>query len=246
MLESSMKYFTVGVTVHDTIYLNIKYNAVCSDDFLDFSLDSALIDHVTGLSFQIEITATEGLVLSNIVDTVKVGDTFSLPTANESGILRISFAQSDDSFSFLTKLVGTPQIAEETYYCNLSSTLTSADCYNIFDISFATDSVCRVDSFPTSISDPSEPPIEYMLKQNYPNPFNPSTNISYSIPTSSFVTLKIYDILGREVHILVNEFQQYGTYSIQFDVGNLASGVYFYKLQVGSNFNKTKKLLLMR
>ncbi|MEJ2628807.1 MAG: T9SS type A sorting domain-containing protein, partial [bacterium] len=89
-------------------------------------------------------------------------------------------------------------------------------------------------------------PVEYLLKQNYPNPFNTSTKISYSIQKSDFVTLKVYDILGRELQTLINEYQNGGRYSINFDASRLSSGIYFYRLQVGSNFMETKKMMLMR
>lgn len=85
----------------------------------------------------------------------------------------------------------------------------------------------------------------YWLFQNYPNPFNPTTKISYSIPNPDFVTAKIYDMLGREIQTLVNEFQKTGTYSFNFDASKFSSGIYFYKLQVG-NYVETKKMLLMR
>jgi len=76
---------------------------------------------------------------------------------------------------------------------------------------------------------------EYKLLQNYPNPFNPSTNIKYQIPNNSFVTLRVYDILGKEISLLVNEFQKPGTYSVPFSITQLSnnqisSGIYFYKL----------------
>lgn len=83
------------------------------------------------------------------------------------------------------------------------------------------------------------------LLQNYPNPFNPSTKISYSIPNSDFVTLKIYDILGKEIQTLINEFQNNGTYSINFNGTKLSSGIYLYKLQLG-DFVEQKKMLLMQ
>jgi hypothetical protein len=93
-------------------------------------------------------------------------------------------------------------------------------------------------------------PSEFLLEQNYPNPFNPSTTISYSIPQnggfeSSIVTLKIYDILGREIKTLVNEKQSAGNYQVQFDATKLTSGVYIYKLQSGK-FIDSKKMLLLR
>jgi hypothetical protein len=88
-------------------------------------------------------------------------------------------------------------------------------------------------------------PIAFALEQNYPNPFNPSTIITYELPRASRVTLTVYDILGREVSLLVNEKKDAGVHEVTFDAAGLASGVYFYRLQAGS-FVDTKKLLLVR
>ncbi|MGA2623285.1 MAG: T9SS type A sorting domain-containing protein [Bacteroidota bacterium] len=85
----------------------------------------------------------------------------------------------------------------------------------------------------------------YSLSSSYPNPFNPSTKIKYQIPVASFVMLKVYDLLGREVATLVNELQQAGSKSVEFRAENLPSGVYYYRLEAGS-FTETKKLLLLR
>ncbi|MFC2088534.1 YCF48-related protein [Calditrichota bacterium] len=87
---------------------------------------------------------------------------------------------------------------------------------------------------------------EYIIYQNYPNPFNPSTKISYSISNSGFVTLKIYDLLGKEVQTLVNEFQNTGLYAVDFNASDLSSGIYIYKFQVGNDFFETKKMLFLR
>ncbi|MEJ2105042.1 MAG: DUF4397 domain-containing protein [Ignavibacteriaceae bacterium] len=86
---------------------------------------------------------------------------------------------------------------------------------------------------------------DFSLEQNYPNPFNPSTSIKFSVPSSEFVTLKVYDILGKEVATLVNEQKAPGNYEVRFDAGNLASGVYIYSLKAG-NFTQTRKLMLMK
>ena len=83
------------------------------------------------------------------------------------------------------------------------------------------------------------------LMQNYPNPFNPSSKISYAIANPSFVSLKIYDVLGREVRVLVNEHKDVGRYSLIFEANDLPSGVYFIKLQAG-DFVDTKKMIVMR
>ena len=88
-------------------------------------------------------------------------------------------------------------------------------------------------------------PKDYALLQNYPNPFNPSTVIKYDLPKVSFVTLKIYDVLGREVRTLVNEDKPAGRYEVNFNADNLASGIYLYRIQAG-NYVETKKLMVIK
>ncbi len=88
-------------------------------------------------------------------------------------------------------------------------------------------------------------PQSYSLSQNYPNPFNPTTVISYQLPVNSQVTLKVYDVLGREVQTLVDEHQSAGDHWVRFDGTNLPSGVYFYRLQAGT-YHNTKKLVLLK
>ena len=88
-------------------------------------------------------------------------------------------------------------------------------------------------------------PLEFKLEQNYPNPFNPVTTIKFSVPQMEQVNLKVYDMLGREVAMLVNEEKAPGSYEVKFDGSNLASGTYFYRLQAG-NFVQVKKMLLMK
>ncbi len=88
-------------------------------------------------------------------------------------------------------------------------------------------------------------PKTFALEQNYPNPFNPTTIINYQLPTASTVSLKIYDVLGKEVATLVNARQEAGSYNFTFNASNLASGIYFYRLQAGS-FVQTKKMMLVK
>ena len=88
-------------------------------------------------------------------------------------------------------------------------------------------------------------PESYSLYQNYPNPFNPVTKIKYSIPINSQVTIKVYDILGKEVSTLVDKFTNAGKYEVEFNASNLASGIYFYQMLSGNTTN-TKKLLFMK
>jgi hypothetical protein len=95
-------------------------------------------------------------------------------------------------------------------------------------------------------------PDKFSLYQNYPNPFNPSTIIEFVIPKSSFVNLRVYDVLGNEVAILVNEEKPTGNYEIELDASSLpdgkvrlSSGIYFYKLQTGE-YSETKKMILLK
>jgi hypothetical protein len=99
----------------------------------------------------------------------------------------------------------------------------------------------------TATSTPTEvgPVAEFELYQNYPNPFNPTTVISYQSPTNGLHSLVIYDLIGKEVAVLVNEFRTAGKYDIEFDASNLPAGVYFYRLKV-ANFTKTRKMQLIK
>ena len=99
--------------------------------------------------------------------------------------------------------------------------------------------------FIEDVKETGQQPAAFHLDQNYPNPFNPSTTISYELSIAGFVRLKVLDILGREVATLVNEEQKAGRKSVQWNASNVASGVYYYRLDAGS-FTSVKKLLLLR
>jgi photosystem II stability/assembly factor-like uncharacterized protein len=114
--------------------------------------------------------------------------------------------------------------------------------------------ILRFNNAPLSVADDrgGEFPKRFSLEQNYPNPFNPTTKIQFTIVNRQLILVKVYDMLGREVSTLVNEVREPGTYTVQFDArlpggqgSNLASGVYFYKMQAGQ-FVQTRKLLLLR
>ena len=88
-------------------------------------------------------------------------------------------------------------------------------------------------------------PNKFVLNQNYPNPFNPSTVLSFQLPVAGFISLKVYDINGREISELVNENLSAGEYKINFNGSALPSGVYYYKL-TSDNFSETKKMILIK
>ena len=87
---------------------------------------------------------------------------------------------------------------------------------------------------------------EFWLFQNYPNPFNPSTKISYVVKSANHVTLKLFDVLGREVTTLVNGFKKANLYTYKFDASKFANGVYYYQLKIGDEFQQTRKMLYLK
>ncbi|MDI6804576.1 MAG: M4 family metallopeptidase [Bacteroidota bacterium] len=129
---------------------------------------------------------------------------------------------------------------QRAYEYNSSSwsKLNSPDDYTLFMRATVTSTtgVVEIDS---------RIPPKFELAQNYPNPFNPTTNFGFRIPDFGFVSLKVYDVFGKEVTTLVNEVKHPGEYSVQWDASSIASGVYLYRLQC-NNFTETKKLLLMK
>ncbi|MBU2445565.1 MAG: T9SS type A sorting domain-containing protein [Bacteroidetes bacterium] len=121
-------------------------------------------------------------------------------------------------------------------------TWSNTSWVNVTKHSYTYGRVTIIDEDLTSIN-------SYSISYNYPNPFNPGTKIKYTIPQQSFVTLKVYDLLGREITTLINEEKPPGEYEVEF-IGNsanggLPSGVYFYQLQAG-NFIETKKMILAK
>ncbi|MDP3829934.1 MAG: T9SS type A sorting domain-containing protein, partial [Ignavibacteriaceae bacterium] len=98
---------------------------------------------------------------------------------------------------------------------------------------------------PTNVEEENNLVTDFHLSQNYPNPFNPVTNIKFSIPKSDIVEIKVYDILGKEIQTLLNEYKTTGSYEVEFDASNLPSGIYFYRM-VSGNYPEAKKMVLLR
>ncbi|MGB9664701.1 MAG: T9SS type A sorting domain-containing protein [Ignavibacteria bacterium] len=118
-----------------------------------------------------------------------------------------------------------------------SNDLTEAQLWYLSGVTFTLQ--------PTSVDNPITSPNRFELQQNYPNPFNPTTTIRFSIPEKSMVTLKVYDMLGREVTTLINEIKNAGTHSVKFAGKDLPSGMYLYTLTAG-NYTATKKMMLVK
>ena len=181
-----------------------------------------------------------GLTPGNEYDQLSVTGSAKL-----NGTLKISLIDGfipakGDSFVVLTT---TAAITDSFATIDAQSGLYLTVKKNSNNITVFVDSVGTI----TSVENKTKAEIvtSYNLSQNYPNPFNPSTTISWQSPESSWQTLKVYDILGKEVDVLVDEFRPAGRNEIKFDASQLASGVYFYRITAGK-FSSVKKMLLQK
>jgi hypothetical protein len=113
----------------------------------------------------------------------------------------------------------------------------------VLEAGFLADTLFR--GIVVSASEEDAVPFEYILSQNYPNPFNPTTTIEFALPSDSYVDLRVYDLLGREVVTLVDEEKSPGVYRVRFDASMLSSGLYVYRLKAGE-FVALKKLMLLK
>jgi dienelactone hydrolase len=152
---------------------------------------------------------------------------------------------SDEQFNNLVLRVS--EITDTTYSIQLQNgkyfwkvkAYTSSSTYTFSNV------MSFVVNIPTDVNSEKDTPFEFYLEQNFPNPFNPSTRISFALPKTIIVELKIFNLLGQEVATLLNEEKAAGTYEVNFDASNLSSGIYLYKIQAG-HFVETKKMILLK
>jgi plastocyanin len=201
-----------------------------------------------------------------VVDGIRVGTTwvgtvlpveltsFSATTQNDGVLLNWSTASEINNSGFDVERKQENTGWSKVAFVNGNGTTTSEKNYSYFDknitsgkYSYRLKQIDFDGSFEYSqiIEVNFETPVYFELSQNYPNPFNPNTTISYSLPQTGFVSLKVYNALGQEVSILVNGIKEAGNYKIDFNAINLNSGIYFYKLEAG-NFNEVKKMTLIK
>jgi hypothetical protein len=157
-----------------------------------------------------------------------------------------------ESFPTISGVIEIPAYVIDLFsLCSTEQTFTSGHTIGFFD---GSQSWGTTSDYPiklvierdiTGIEEENNMINDYVLYQNYPNPFNPATTVEYYLHHTSFVTLKVFDCLGKEVVNLINESQTTGHHKILFDASNLSSGIYFYELKA-NNFVNTKKLLLVK
>jgi hypothetical protein len=146
-----------------------------------------------------------------------------------------SFTQFNLPITYISS--ATPDSAGIVIYIGPTVGAHSGSTFYIDDLALG--SATAVDENSTNVPD------QFELKQNYPNPFNPTTTIEYQIPNQSHVVLKVYDVLGNQVAVLVNKDEPAGKYNINFNASKLSSGVYFYRINTG-NFIQTKKFMVLK
>jgi len=202
----------------------------------DYTADGVFLldgDPVTGTGLIDGIDSGPGgrrLWIVNGPFNMNLGDTAEV-------VIALVVGMGDNHLASVTKLKHNTKSAAALFH------------YFVDEMTAGTIQVEAPDRFKTNLL-----PVNYVLYQNYPNPFNSFTTIKYDLPESAFVSLIIYDVLGREVKRLVYEEKPAGKYSVQFDAGNLSSGVYFYKISfdnvsnrmVFDGLNKTMKLILVK
>lgn len=226
-----------NATVYDTITVNFS-NAFNVTD-VNVRIDTLTHTWDSDLGFNLLHLAAN----VNIIDHVGgSGDNFIRTLLNDSAATPIASGTAPFTGSFRPS---SPLTAFNNNPVNGSWVLAINDNAN-GDTGFLK-AWCLVLTYQTLLGgiNTVEIPSVYSLSQNYPNPFNPVTTIKYGLPKSGNVTLKVYDLLGREVTTLVNEMKQPGIYSVEFNASNLASGVYLYKITSG-DFSDVKKLLLVK
>jgi hypothetical protein len=219
--------------------VTITYNSMSG--FSEFSIGSDPNDNplpVELASFRGTVTP-RGVALSWVTASEK----------NNAGFMLMRNGTVIASYQFSPELRGKGTTTSVTNYAFLDANVETGQTYTyqLRSVDFDGSVHDYAQRVTVEVREPIQPPVfTYNLEQNYPNPFNPTTNIRYSIRDAGLVTLKVYDLLGREVATLVNQAQPPGNYQVTFDASRLtSSGMYIYRLQSGS-FTRTMKMLLVK
>lgn len=192
--------------------------------------------------------ATDTTVYADVVSIPRVKNTFRFAYAVKNGVTGTLWSRSYNAGTFLSSFQLASGMSREYAPVRAGYRYSATDsCFTLgqgYPSSIGTYAYMGCSGTLTGIGN-SEAPLTFKLSQNYPNPFNPVTKIAYALPKSGLVTLKVYDILGKEVATLVNEVKNVGNYSVDFNASSFTSGVYFYKLET-NGFSDVKKMMLIK
>ena len=224
-----------NVTSYDTLYIP-QYGTIV--DF-NFKMNSLIHSYDGDISFSIKSPAGIEVILSNRRGSG--GDNYINTLFDDSATVSISAGTAPFTGSFRPESplnVFNGQDIHGSWIFKVSDQ-ASGDTGRVenYCLNILYNSVLAVNN--------QQIPVKFELAQNYPNPFNPVTHIRYSVPKQSFVLIRIYDILGREVKTVVNETRIAGNYEIEFNASYLASGIYFYRMESG-DFTDVKKLVILK
>ena len=232
-----------------TSYVDTNYTNNNSRTFIARGSEAGLVlmtlfleDSVTSVFDNFVATDSPSSFNSYIINIINEGN---FPQNKRNKKLHFSFSTSNNR-TICINLINTINEAQYPWLQFESLEYTTSNFENTYLAAFAEGLNYIFNDLPTgSEENLSTVPKEYQLEQNYPNPFNPSTTIKFTISDLRFTTLKVYDLLGREIATLVNEEKPVGSYEVKLDATSLPSGIYFYRLQAGS-FVETKKMVLMK
>jgi hypothetical protein len=216
-------------------------------DLKTYDLDQGYVEWIKMLKpiTNYQTIASSATVITNVEKAG--GKTFRLKPHPDSLQFRIEISIADQKYSwfsggnFDTSKIYWAVAYNHVYQATRDSSYWVDGKYFLCDL--ATGAVILVQ--PTRVKEGTTVPEQFSLYQNYPNPFNPTTNIKFSIPSSNFTSLKIFDMLGKEIAVLVSEKKDAGEYTVPFNAARMPSGIYFYQLRSG-NFVETKKMILMK
>ena len=205
---------------------------------INYNGEETTVTEINGVPIFTSITT---IISSSVVDAY---GPMTLPGGRVVDALRIKEDEINiiqGPFPIYSRHISYTFVAKDGSQVNVPSDTTQSETGVINN----TASVSWNDALVTSVRVEETIPKNFSLRQNYPNPFNPSTSIEYTIPSESFVELKVYDVLGNEVAFLVNEQQQAGVYRADFTANNLPSGMYFARL-IANEFTQVVKMTLVK
>jgi hypothetical protein len=248
------KYFwIVDNTLHQVFKLNIKDHEM---DQLSLPVEK-FISGITCSNTEIYISWEDGYSsqIAKVVPGTDSVSTFNLFTMG-SYVTGLTYHDSSFFYCSIDKnpsiFAAKPNVYQLKVYTLPNEIKTPTDveiisgCFWVLDFETRKLYKLKEDSTSSGVTEPIVPNME-TLNQNYPNPFNPQTTIEYSIKNSDYVTLKVYDILGKEIAVLIDEFKNAGNYKVEFNTYQLGltSGVYFYTLKTG-DYSTVKKMILIK
>jgi hypothetical protein len=254
----TLEYYAYYKLSNDSLYIlgSVQHE---TGSFSGVKIDSSIIIHSVQLGFVLPLHIGE--VIAHGADTVySQGTDIDVNTETNNydayGTLTLpngSFPTLRESISILTKVYLGGILSNSSTSYSITWVTESGNQLSVQVDSITSGSVMvhsavftYIGTTPaTLVKASAQLPGSFTLSQNYPNPFNPSTQIQFSIPQAGFVSLKVYDMLGREVATLVHQELTPSSYSITWDAANVASGVYLYKLDAG-NYSIAKKMVLMK